>query len=95
MKLKVHKPQKSGEQISDEEAGTVNAAADNAETSCSAAPEQGKTEPDGAQPDDNSARTRMDANDNDMSGGGTNAAHREGGRHEKFTWNIKYLTICL
>ena len=40
MKLKVHKPQKSGEQISDEEAGTVNAAADNAETSCSAAPEQ-------------------------------------------------------
>ena len=95
MKLKVYKPQKSGEQISDEEAGTVNAAADNAETSCSAAPEQGRTEPDGAQPDDNSARTRMDANDNDMSGGGTNAAHREGGRHGKFTWNIKYLTICL
>ena len=30
MKLKVYKPQKSGEQISDEEAGTVNAAADNA-----------------------------------------------------------------
>ena len=28
MKLKVCKPQKSGEQISDEEAGTVNAAAD-------------------------------------------------------------------
>lgn len=95
MKLKVYKPQKSGEQISDEEAGTVNAAADNAETSCSAAPEQGRTEPDGAQLDDNSSRTRMDANDNDMSGGGTNAAHREGGRHEKFTWNIKYLTVCL
>lgn len=95
MKLKVCKPKKSGEQISDEEAGTVNAAADNAETSCSASPEQGRTEPDGAQPDDNSAGTRMDANDNDMPGGGTNAAHREGGRHEKFTWNIKYLTICL
>ena len=87
MKLKVHKPQKGG--------GTVNVAADNAETRCSAAPEQGRTEPDGTQPDDNSAGTRMDANDNDMSGGGTNAAHREGGRHEKFTWNIKYLTICL
>ena len=83
MKLKVCKPQKSGEQISDEEAGTVNAAADNAETSCSAAPEQGRTEPDGTQQDYNSART------------GTNAAHREGGRHGKFTWNIKYLTICL
>ena len=95
MKLKVCKPQKSGEQISDGEAGTVNAAADNAETSCSAVPEQGRTEPDGTQQDYNSARTRMDANDNDMSGGGTNAAHREGGRHEKFTWNIKYLTICL
>ena len=95
MKLKVHKPQKGGGQISDEEAGTVNVAADNAETRCSAAPEQGRTEPDGTQPDDNSAGTRMDANDNDMSGGGTNAAHREGGRHEKFTWNIKYLTICL
>lgn len=95
MKLKVCKPQKSGEQISDEEAGTVNAAADNAETSCSAAPEQGRTEPDGTQQDYNSARTRMDANDNDMSGGGTNAAHREGGRHGKFTWNIKYLTVCL
>ena len=38
MKLKVCKPQKSGEQISDGEAGTVNAAADNAETSCSAVP---------------------------------------------------------
>ena len=95
MKLKVCKPQKSGEQISDEEAGTVNAAADNAEASCSAVPEQGRTEPDGTQQDYNSARTRMDANDNDMSGGGTNAAHREGGRHEKFTWNIKYLTVCL
>ena len=95
MKLKVCKPQKSGEQISDGEAGTVNAAADNAETSCSAVPEQGRTEPDGTQQDYNSERTRMDANDNDMSGGGTNAAHREGGRHEKFTWNIKYLTICL
>ena len=95
MKLKVCKPQKSGEQISDEEAGTVNAAADNAETSCSAVPEQGRTEPDGTQQDYNSARTRMDANYNDMSGDGTNAAHREGGGHGKFTWNIKYLTICL
>mgnify|MGYP000986266769 CR=1 FL=1 len=59
MKLKVCKPQKSGEQISDGEAGTVNAAADNAETSCSAVPEQGRTEPDGTQQDYNSARTRM------------------------------------
>ena len=33
MKLKVCKPQKSGEQISDEEEGTVNVAADNAEAS--------------------------------------------------------------
>ena len=95
MKLKVCKPQKSGEQISDGEAGTVNAAADNADTSRSAVPAQGRTEPDATQQDYNTARTRLDATDPDISGGAPNAAHREGGRHEKFTWNIKYLTICL
>lgn len=30
-----------------------------------------------------------------MSESGKNAAHREGSRHGRFTWNIKYLTVCL
>lgn len=95
MKLKLYKPQKGDVQIYNEETETVNVAADNAETSSSDTLEQGKAESDGAQPDDNSANTRTGAKDDNMSGSGRNAAHREGSRHEKFTWNIKYLTVCL
>lgn len=95
MKLKVCKPKTGNVRTNNKETETANMATDNKEASGSDTREQGKTESDGAQPNDNSAQTRMGANDNDMSGSGKNAAHREGIRHEKFTWNIKYLTICM
>lgn len=95
MKLKVSRPGTGNAQTDSKETENADMAAGNTGISGSDAPEQGKAETDGIQTDDNSANTRTGAKDDNMSESGKNAAHREGSQHGRFTWNIKYLTVCL
>ena len=89
MKLKVSRSGTGNAQTDSKETENADMAAGNTGTNGSDTPEQGKAEADGTQTGDNSANTRTDAKNDNMSEGGKNAAHREGSRHGRFTWNIK------
>lgn len=95
MKLKVSRSGTGNAQTDSKETENADMAAGNTGTNGSDTPEQGKAEADGTQTGDNSANTRTGAKNDNMSESGKNAAHREGSQHGRFTWNIKYLTVCL